>query len=252
MSYVESDSAGATEGSWKPKTLLMALGLLGLVFLLATKGQEIAAGIETFNTWVEGLGSLAPVVFLFGYALAVVAFVPGSLLTAAAGALFGLWQGTLVVFIGASLGACVAFLIARYIARDSIEARLGKHPKFRSVDQAIGKEGLKITFLLRLSPVFPFTLLNYLLGLSKVSFRDYALACFGMIPGTLLYVYLGKVAGEVISIAGDAASTTASSSGKSPLEITFLLFGLAVTVFITLYVTRVARKALQEATDHES
>jgi uncharacterized membrane protein YdjX (TVP38/TMEM64 family) len=252
MSYAESDSAGATESRWKPKNLLIALGLLGLVFLLATKGQEIAAGIEHFNTWVEELGPLAPVVFLFGYALAVVAFVPGSLLTAAAGAIFGLWQGTLVVFIGASLGACSAFLIARYIARDSIEARLGKHPKFRSVDQAIGEEGLKITFLLRLSPVFPFTLLNYLLGLSKVSFRDYALACFGMIPGTLLYVYLGKVAGEVISIAGDAASTTAGSSGKSPLEIAFLLFGLAVTVFITVYVTRVARKALQEATDHES
>jgi uncharacterized membrane protein YdjX (TVP38/TMEM64 family) len=252
MSYAESDSAGATESSWKPKNLLMALGLLGLVFLLATKGQEVTAGIENFNIWVEELGPLAPVVFLFGYALAVVAFVPGSLLTAAAGALFGLWQGTLVVFIGASLGACSAFLIARYVARDSIEARLGKHPKFRSVDQAIGREGLKITFLLRLSPVFPFTLLNYLLGLSKVSFRDYALACFGMIPGTLLYVYLGKVAGEVLSIAGDAASTTANSNGKSPLEIAFLFFGLAVTVFITVYVTRVARKALQEATEHES
>ena len=252
MSQVESDNAGEMAIRWKPKNFLMGLGLLALFILLATKGQEISALIENFNAWVEESGPLAPVVFLFGYALAVVAFVPGSLLTAAAGALFGLWQGTLVVFIGASLGACSAFLIARYVARDSIEARLGKHPKFRSVDHAIGREGLKITFLLRLSPVFPFTPLNYLLGLTQVSFRDYALACFGMIPGTLLYVYLGKVAGEVISIAGDAASTTANPSDKSPLEIAFLLFGLAVTVFITVYITRVARKALQEATGDAS
>jgi uncharacterized membrane protein YdjX (TVP38/TMEM64 family) len=251
MNSLESDSTVTTASGWTPKNFLIGLGLLGLIFVLATKGQEVVTLIEGFNSWVQGLGPLAPVVFLFGYALAVVAFVPGSLLTAAAGAIFGLGQGTVVVFIGASLGACTASLIARYVARDTIDARLGNHPKFRSVDQAIGREGLKITFLLRLSPVFPFTPLNYLLGLTQVSFRDYALACFGMIPGTLLYVYLGKVASEVISLAGDAASTTPSSD-KSSLETAFLFFGLAVTLFITIYVTRVARKALQEATGHES
>ncbi len=249
MSHAESNDAEVLASALTPKTFFMGLGLLAVIFLLFTKGQEIASLIQTFNGWVEGLGTLAPVVFLFAYALAVVAFVPGSLLTAAAGAIFGLWEGTVVVFIGASLGACIAFLIARYLARDTIEAGLGKHPRFRSVDQAIGKEGLKITFLLRLSPVFPFTPLNYLLGLTQVSFRDYALACFGMIPGTLLYVYLGKVAGEVINIAGNSA--TADASTKSPLETAFLFFGLAVTVFVTVYVTRVARKALQEATGDE-
>ena len=237
-------SPGGAAWRWLKLGVVAAL-LIGLV----VAGRGAGAWVESFAAYVDGLGYFGPLVFIVGYALAVVAFVPGSILTLGAGAIFGLAAGTGYVFVAATLGACAAFLIARYLARSTIEAKVAGHPRFEAISRAIGAEGRKITFLLRLSPVFPFTPLNYLLGLTKVSFRDYALACFGMIPGTLLYVYLGKVAGEVISIAGNSA--TADASTKSPLETAFLFFGLAVTVFVTVYVTRVARKALQEATGDE-
>ena len=112
----------------------------------------------------------------------------------------------MVVFVGASLGAIAAFLVARYVARRAIERRLAGHPRFAALDRAIEKEGRKIVFLLRLSPVFPFVFLNYALGLTRVRFADYALACFGMLPGTLLYVYYGKVVGDVAALAAGAAA----------------------------------------------
>jgi len=226
------------------KPLLGLVAIIAVMSLILSRGAEIAGMLEQFNGFVQEIGWVGPLVFILGYASAVVAFVPGSLLTAASGAIFGIGEGTLYVFIGASLGACVAFLIARYLARTTIEQRLARNPKFKAVDRAIGQQGRKIVFLLRLSPVFPFTPLNYLLGLTKVSFRDYAIACLGMLPGTLLYVYLGKVAQEVASLGGGQAH-------KSPAEIAFLIFGLVVTALVTILITRTAKRALGEATHVE-
>ena len=223
------------------KFAVAGVAIAGLGFLLLTQGEAIAHAIQTFNTWVSELGPAAPIVFALGYAVSIIAFVPGSLLTAAAGAIFGVGQGTLYTFLGASLGASGAFLIARYLARDAIESRLADNARFHAVDSAIGREGRKIVFLLRLSPVFPFTFLNYLLGLTRVSLKDYVIGHLGMLPGTLLYVYIGKVAAEV-------ASLGAEGGGRGGAESAFLIFGLVVTAVVTVIITRIAKRALQEAT----
>jgi uncharacterized membrane protein YdjX (TVP38/TMEM64 family) len=182
------------------------------------------------------------VVFIVGYAVAVVGFVPASLLTLAAGAIFGLAAGTAYVFVAAMLGSCLAFLVARYVARRSVEARLAGNRRFTAIDRAVGLQGRRIVFLLRLSPAFPFNLLNYALGLTRVRFVDYAVAGFGMLPGTLLYVYSGKVVGDVAALAGGA------NAGDDGSRTLLLVIGLIATAIVTVLVTRIARRALAEAT----
>lgn len=223
----------------------IALGLAalaGLVFLGRAAGDQI----PRFAAWVDGLGLWGPAVFIGGYALAVVAFVPASLLTLAAGAIFGLGPGTLYVFVAAVIGSCLAFLVARHLARRVVERRLEGNQRYAAIDRAVGEQGRRIVFLLRLSPAFPFNLLNYALGLTRVRFADYALASFGMLPGTLLYVYSGKVAGDVAALAGGAEMS--GGSGRTAL----LIVGLVATVVVTALVTRIARRALAEATGDAS
>jgi uncharacterized membrane protein YdjX (TVP38/TMEM64 family) len=181
------------------------------------------------------------VVFVAGYAVAAVAFVPGSLLTLAAGAVFGLLRGTLYVFVGATLGAAAAFLVARHLARRVVERRLRDDPRLQAIDRAVARQGRKIVFLLRLSPLFPFNLLNYALGLTQVRFADYLVASIGMLPGTLLYVYYGKVLGDVAAL---AAGRTVE---KGAADYALLALGLLATLAVTTLVTRVARRALKEA-----
>ena len=109
------------------------------------------------------------------------------------------------MFFGASLGSIGAFLVSRYLARGAVERRIAGEPRFAAIDRAVQREGLKITFLLRLTPVVPFVLLNYALGLTRVRLVDYAVACIGMLPATLLYVYYGKVAGDLAKLAPGSA-----------------------------------------------
>ncbi len=198
--------------------------------------------VHQFAVWVDGLGVWGPLVFVLGYAVAVVAFVPASILTLAAGAIFGVASGTAYVLAAATLGAASSFLVARHLARDAVERRLAGNARFAALDRAVGAEGRKIVFLLRLSPVFPFTLLNYGLGLTNVRFADYLIACVGMIPGTLLYVYSGKLAGDVAVLASGAPVEQGAG------YYTLLTIGLVATVVVTTLVTRLARRALDEAT----
>jgi len=183
-----------------------------------------------------------PIVFILGYAVAAVAFVPGSLLTLAAGAIFGLVWGVVYVFIAATLGASAAFLVSRHLARTAIERKIAGNARFAAIDRAVGAQGRKLVFLLRLSPIFPFNLLNYALGLTRVTFADYLLASIGMIPGTILYVYYGKIAGDVAALAGGAGVR------KDAGYYAVLVLGLLATVVVTTLVTRTAQKALREAT----
>jgi uncharacterized membrane protein YdjX (TVP38/TMEM64 family) len=217
---------------------LVIVGVAALVIV----GRQAGRYIPQFAQWVNGLGVWGPVVFIIGYAVAAVAFVPGSLLTLAAGAIFGLAQGVCYVFVAAVLGSSAAFLVSRYVARAAIERRLTNNPRFAAIDRAVGAQGRKIVFLLRLSPVFPFNLLNYGLGLTKVRFADYVVASVGMLPGTLLYVYYGKLAGDVVTLAGGAAPE------KGAGYYAVLILGLAATIVVTTIVTRTARRALKEAT----
>ncbi len=222
---------------------LLAFGAAALALVVLARvsglGQVAADALQSLLRWVPTLGPWGPIAFIAGYVLACVAFVPGSVLTLAAGAIFGLGPGIVYVFIAASLGACAAFGLARSVARGAVERRLAGDPRFAAIDRAVAAEGRKIVFLLRMSPVFPFALLNYALGLTSVRFVDYAIACLGMLPGTVLYVYLG-------SLAGDAAGR--DSGTASTLEWVGKGVGLVVTVIVTAYITRTARRALRAAT----
>lgn len=222
----------------KRRTVRIAIAAAALAALVALARQG-GAYIPQFAAWVNSLGIWGPVVFIFGYAAAVVAFVPASLLTLAAGAIFGIARGIVIVFIAAVLGSSASFLISRYLARAAIEQRVRGNARFAAIDRAVGAEGRKIVFLLRLSPAFPFTLLNYALGLTRVRFADYFVASIGMLPATTLYVYYGKLAGDVAALAGGAAVE------KGAGYYAVLAIGLAATVAVTAVVTRTARRALR-------
>jgi uncharacterized membrane protein YdjX (TVP38/TMEM64 family) len=191
--------------------------------------------------WIDSLGAIAPIAFIALYVVVTVAFVPASIITLGAGVVFGVVQGSIYVFIGAMLGATAAFLVGRYVARDWVGKKIAGNPKFKSIDEAIAREGGKIIFLIRLSPAFPFNLLNYALGLTKVSLKDYVVGTTGIIPGTIMYVYLGSLAGNLATLgAGEAPSNPA-------ITWAIRIIAFIATVAVTVYVTRVARKALQES-----
>ena len=239
------EGGSGTPSRWR--TVGLVAGALAALALLWLVGRELGQYVPRFAQWVDGLGVWGPVVFIAGYALATVAFVPGALLTLAAGAIFGLAYGTLWVFVGATVGASSAFLIGRYAARGAVERRLEGRAKFQAIDQAVGRQGLKIVFLMRLSPAFPYNLLNYALGLTKVRFTDYLIACLGMIPGTFLYVYYGKLIGSV------AAAAAGAEVERGWGYWTFLGAGIVATVVVTWFITRLARRALaQEVGNRET
>ena len=195
--------------------------------------------------WISGLGSTAPLVFIPLYVVACVLFIPGSILTLGAGFLFGVVRGSIYASVAATLGATSAFLIGRYFAREWVAARLANYPKFKAVDEAVGREGWKIVALTRLSPVFPFNLLNYAFGLTNVRVRDYVLASWvGMLPGTILYVYLG-------SLAGDLARVATGAPRRSPAEWAFYAIGLLATIAVTVYVTRISNRALKAVSERK-
>jgi len=240
-------SGGARRGGRVARVLAFVAAAVALWLLLRWLGARwLADAIPAFQAWVKGLGAWAPVAFIAGYAAAVVAFVPASALTLAAGATFGVVRGTAYTFVAASLGACAAFLVARHLARGAIEHRIAGDRRFAAIDRAIGQQGLRIVLLLRLSPIVSFTLLNYALGLSRVRFVDYAIGCAGMLPGTLAYVYSGTLAAAVATSAGGAAGGGASAARRA-----LFAAGLVATLVATALVTRAARRALAEATGEE-
>lgn len=215
--------------------------VVAAIVALALLGRQLGTLLPRVTATVESLGVWGPVVFIVAYAVACVAFVPASLLTLGAGALFGVVRGTIFVFIGATLGALGAFLIARYLARDWVEARIRRDARFAAIDAAIAAQGRRVVFLLRLSPVIPFNVLNYALGLTKVRIGDYVIASAGMLPGTLLYVYTGRLAGVVVG------ATRADAAPRGAAFYAVLGLGLAATATVTILITRLAKRALADA-----
>ncbi|MEM9927764.1 MAG: TVP38/TMEM64 family protein [Cyanobacteria bacterium P01_D01_bin.50] len=193
--------------------------------------------------WVNSLGWLAPIAFIVIYNIATLLFIPGSLLTLKGGCLFGLLWGSVYVLIAATIGATFAFLVGRYISRNWVCKRIGNKPKFKAIDKAVAKKGFKIVFLTRLSPIFPFNLLNYAFGVTQVSLKDYILGSIGMIPGTVMYVYMGSIVGHI------AMNNPSIPMNRETQFIQLLLqgVGLIATVFVTIYVAKVAKKALKES-----
>ena len=221
---------------------LVVLTAIVIGLFLAMRFLPIQQWLRSFNDWVGHMGAAGIFVFILVYAVATVLMAPGSILTIGAGFAFGLWKGFLAVSAGATLGAALAFLVARFIARDKVEAIARRNEKFREIDNAIGKQGAKLIFLLRLSPVIPFNLSNYFYGLTAVKFWPYVLASWiGMIPGTFLYVYIGTASKLAVSA---AAGGEAVKHGWQ--YWTLISFGLAATVVVTIWVTKIARDALRK------
>ena len=221
----------------------LLLFILVTSLIITSKNFNIPELLKNTLIWIETLGSWSPVTFIIIYNLATLLLIPGSVLTLGGGVIFGIFWGSIYVFLASILGATIAFLIGRYISRDWISQKLSKYPKFHAIDQAVVREGLKIVFLTRLCPFFPFNLLNYAFGVMQVSFKDYVLGSLGMIPGTFMYVYLGSLMGDIVLIG------TSQQPTSFTIELTrwiINIVGLLATVVITIYLTRLAKKALEK------
>jgi uncharacterized membrane protein YdjX (TVP38/TMEM64 family) len=225
--------------------ILLITGFFGILVIL-TRFINVQQILQPAFIWFQSQLNINPVTFIIIYNLATLLFIPGSLLTLQGGYLFGLFRGSLYVLIAAIIGSILAFLIGRYLSRDWVFRQLEKHPKFKVIDQAVAKEGWKIVLLTRLSPVFPFNLLNYAFGVTQVSLKDYTLGSLGILPGTIMYVYIGSLAGNITMI------NTANK--LVPPELQFWQFflqgiGLISTVTITIYTTNIAKKALSQTVE---
>ena len=224
---------------------LVVLIVLVAALITATIVFDVNTYLRDVLEWVRDRGTAGVLIFGAVYITATVFFIPGSILTLGAGFIYGVVWGSIYVSVASTLGATAAFVVGRYFARDWIAAKVAGNKRFAAIDDAVGDEGWKIVGLTRLSPIFPFNLLNYAYGLTKVPLRDYFFASWiGMMPGTVMYVYIGSLAGDLATLgAGERARTTG--------EWVLYGVGLLATVAVTIFVTRLARRALQRRIDVE-
>ena len=209
-------------------------GCLILIGIILCQIQfNLIQTIPKIIQWIESLGIIGMSLFVLVYILACIFLIPGSPLTVGAGAVFGFWTGLILVSVGSTLGAVAAFLISRYLARGFIEKKIDKSHKFSAMDMAIKREGWKIIFLARLSPIIPFFLLNYALGLTKIRLRTYIISSWaGMIPGTVLYTYIGSLGKTILT------------TENSLTDWVILGAGLIATVSVTLIISKIAKRSL--------
>jgi uncharacterized membrane protein YdjX (TVP38/TMEM64 family) len=217
------------------KKIIIAILILAAVIVLF-RILPVANWLRDFQTYVRGLGALGYVVYIVVYAVCVVAFIPASILTLGAGAIFGFIGGTIVVVIGATLGAALSFLLARTVMRKRVESMTAKNAKFRALDRAIARDGTKIVFLARLAVVFPFTWLNYAFGLTAIPLWPYVAATFiGIIPATAAFVFVGS------------AATTAATTQASLITKIVYIAGGVIAVAVSVFIGRIATRAIKRA-----
>lgn len=218
---------------FKAGAVVLLLGLVGWLFV----EYDLQSRLKELLEWVGGKGLAGIGIFVLAYMGATVLFIPGSILTLGAGFVFGVVEGVLYVSVASTLGATIAFLLGRYVARDWVARKIEGYPRFATIDRAVAREGWKIVGLTRLSPIFPFNLLNYAYGLTGVPLGGYFLASWiGMLPGTAMYVYLGSLAGSL--------ATIGAREGRTAGEWILYAVGLLATVAVTIHVTKIARQAL--------
>ena len=223
----EEKPQGERRIPWRP---LVLLGVI-IVILVLSSVLGIGEKILMLRDWIDTLGAAKHIVFILLYVGATVAALPGTVLTVAAGALFGSVTGVIVVSVASTTGASLSFLIARYFARNSVDRWLGASDRFRRLDAMTEKHGHIIVAITRLVPIFPFNFLNYAFGLTRVPFWTYVFwSWLCMLPGTILYVV------------GTDAVTTAVSEKRIPWALVVAI--AAIIVILTLLV-RQARKALK-------
>ncbi|MDJ0732007.1 MAG: TVP38/TMEM64 family protein [Crocosphaera sp.] len=218
--------------------VLTAAGIIVIKQLGIFDTFSITETLQNLLQWIQDLGTIGYLIFILVYMLSAVLLIPASILTLGAGVIFDVVKGSILVSIASVLGAILAFLIGRYFARGWVSQQIEKYPKFQAVDEAVAKEGWKIVGLTRLSPIFPFVILNYAFAITQVSLRDYIIASWiGMLPGTVMYVYIG-------SLIGNIATLGAGGREKTSLEWALYIVGLIATVLVSVYVTKISRQAL--------
>jgi uncharacterized membrane protein YdjX (TVP38/TMEM64 family) len=224
----KSQDNGGKSGLWRP------IVLLGIIILIIVLSRVFGVGehLARLRTWIASLGPLGPIAFMVIYAVATVAALPGSVLSIAAGALFGPFLGVLTVIVAATIGASLAFLVSRYFARQAVAGWLGKNETFLKLDDLTEKHGDIIVAITRLVPLFPFNLLNYGFGLTRVPFRTYVLwSALCMLPGTILYVV------------GSAAIFETAAEGRIPWVLVLVVL---MILGIIAGLTRSAKRKLAE------
>ena len=223
---------------------LLIVTAVAAVLVLGGRYLDLQQRIADALNWIKELGPMGMGVFAGLYVFACIFFIPGSLLTLGAGSIYGVVTGSILVSVSSTLGATAAFLVGRYFARDWIAKKIEGNQRFTTIDNAVAAEGWRIVGLTRLSPVFSFNLLNYAYGLTRVSLREYVLASWiGMMPGTVMYVYIGSLAGDLASIGSETAEA------PSGAQWTINIVAFLATVLVTVYVTKIAKKALAEKID---
>jgi uncharacterized membrane protein YdjX (TVP38/TMEM64 family) len=228
-----------TKKIWKFGLILVVVAGAIIAAKMFGLFEQINSLLDSALSWIEGLGAWGAIAFIAIYIIASVLLISGAVLTLGAGFIFGVVKGSILVSIASTLAATVSFLIGRYLARGWVAKQIEKQPKFKAIDNAVAQEGWKIVGLTRLSPVFPFVFLNYAFGVTQVSLRDYVLASWiGMMPGTVMYVYLGYL-----------PRIAATGSGDT-IRLMLNIIGLIATIAVTVYVTKIAKKALDSQIDN--
>lgn len=210
----------------------LALPIVGGILI----GRMVAPWLPGFATWVHSLGVWGPVVFVGAYVAVVVLMLPAFLLIMGGGAVFGVTEGSLLSLVGALLGGTAAFLIGRHYARDAVERRVKSNATLSALDRVIGEDGLKLVFLLRLSPAVPYVLSNYALGITRVRLRDFFVGTFGLLPIVVTYAAYGSASGA-----------TPNPDGSSAISPMMFIAGIVVTVLLGLLLAKMVQKALREA-----
>lgn len=217
---------------WKPVVLISIIVILFCVMNLYGFGKDI----ENLQHWIASLGIWGPVVFFFIYLGSVIAIIPGTIFGVIAGGLFGSVVGVILISISSTVGASICFLIARYFARDTVARWLSKNNKMKRLDELTENQGIMIVGLARLIPLFPFTLLNYGFGLTKISFKTY-----------VFWSWLCMLPGTIIVVVGADALTQGFTKGRIPWE---LLAVVLITSVALALITWYSRRRFREHQKH--
>jgi len=216
--------------------------MLFTVLATAFQALNLQASLHHVLIHVKSLGTVGIVAFIMLYNVATVLFVPACFLSISGGALYGVVLGSLYVIVAATLGAILAFGVGRYIARGWVYQQFQNHARLKALDSAVARDGLKIVLLTRLSPIFPFNALNYAFGLTCVPLKDYAIGSLGMIPGTVMYVYIGSLVTDIAHVGMPQPLSPQAQIAHWLIKI----LGFVATVMATLYIARIAQRSLQQ------
>lgn len=225
----------------KSKTALIIIILWVVITALGIAFLPLALWLELLRNWILSLGWIAPFAYVITYILFCIFLIPSMALSLGAAPIFGYWKGLLLTIIAANLGATIAFVLGQTLLRKKVERWAADKPKFQAVDNAVAANGLKVVMLLRMSPIFPFTIFNYLLSLMRVSYANYALGTFlGMLPLNAAFLYIGCEAAEAV---GEAAKERIDV-----MRLTMKIAGIAIAMVAMTLVSRIALRAVRERT----